>query len=60
MLTLRFDQEVRDEVADPSYQCYCFQPGVVDLDHLELVALRRVCKYLYMPHFRLIAPFQSP
>jgi len=51
-----FCEEMRDEVADPQHLHYRFQPGIIDLDHLELVALKRVCKYSYMPHFRLVAP----
>ena len=42
--------------ADPAYWEYRVQPGIIDLDHLELVALKRVSKSLWMPHFRLINP----
>lgn len=59
-LTLGINQEMREEVADPSYQRYGFQPGVIDVYHLELVALKRVCKYSYMPHFRLMASAGQP
>ncbi|KAF9653230.1 hypothetical protein BDM02DRAFT_3107779 [Thelephora ganbajun] len=54
-----FFEEMRDKAADPSYREYCIQPGVIDFDHLELVALKRVAKSSYMPHFRLISPPQS-
>lgn len=51
LIPLGFYQEVRDEVVDLSYQRY---PGVIDLDHLELVGLKGgVCKHSYMAHFRL-------
>ena len=40
--------------ADPSYRQYCVQPGVMDFNRLELVALKRVAQSSYMPHFRLI------
>lgn len=43
---------------DPSYREYCVQPGVIDLDHLELVALKRVSKSSWMPHFRKINTHQ--
>ena len=51
-----FHQEMLDKAADPSYYQYRGQPGVIDIDHLELVALKRVAKSSYMPHFRLITP----
>jgi hypothetical protein len=35
------------------------QPGIIDLNHLELVALKRVSKSSWMPHFRLISPHQK-
>jgi len=38
-----------------SHPEYRVQPGIIDLEHLELVALKRVAKSSYMPHFRLIA-----
>lgn len=41
---------------NPDHAKYCVQPGKVDLDHLELVALVRVSKDSWMPHFRLIVP----
>lgn len=49
-----FFEEMKDKFADPSYQQYMVRPGVIDIDHLELVALKRVAKASYMPHFRLI------
>jgi len=53
-LNLGLYQEMAEKEADPSYQEYRVQPGVIDLDHLELVALKRVSKQSWMPHFRLI------
>jgi len=41
---------------DPAYLEYRVQPGIIDLYHLELVALKRVAVGLWMPYFRLIAP----
>ena len=41
---------------DPDHARYRIQPGTVDLDHLELVALVRVSRGSWMPHFRLIVP----
>ena len=35
---------------------YCVQPGIIDAGHLELVALVKVTRDSWMPHFRLIAP----
>jgi len=35
---------------------YSVQPGIVDVDHLELVAFVKVAKGSWMPHFRLIPP----
>ena len=43
-------------VADPLHPEYRIQPGIVDFDHLELVALVKVARSSWMPHFRLIAP----
>jgi hypothetical protein len=60
MLNVGLNQEMQDKEADPSHREYRVQPGVVDLEHLELVALKRVSKSSWMPHFRLIAPSQSP
>jgi len=42
--------------ADPAYREYRVQPGTIDLNHLELVALKRVSKSSWMPHLRLIDP----
>ena len=35
------DQETKGKEADPSHPEYRVQPGVIGLDHLELVALER-------------------
>ena len=59
-LICEFNQEMQAKAADPRYQQYWAQPGVVDIDHLELVALKRVAKSSYMPHFRLITPPPQP
>jgi len=56
ILTLGLNQEMEGEAADPSHPEYRVQPGVIDLDHLELVGLKRASKSSYMPHFRLIPP----
>jgi hypothetical protein len=45
--------------ADRTYWKYRIQPGIIDLNHLELVALKRVSKSSWMPHFRLIPPRQK-
>lgn len=58
MLNLGLDQEMQGKEVDPSYSGYRGQPGIVDLEHLELVALKRVAESSYMPHFRLISPSQ--
>jgi len=52
------DQEMKGKEANPSYLEYRVQPGVIDLDHLELVALERITDSSWMPHFRLITPSQ--
>jgi len=44
------------EMPGPSHREYSLQPGIVDIDHLELVALTRSAGALWMPHFRLITP----
>lgn len=54
-----FFDEMQKEKADISYYEYRVQPGVIDIDHLELVALQRVAKASYMPHFRSFTPSQS-
>ena len=59
ILTLGLNQEMERKAADPSHPEYRVQPGIVDLDHLELVALKRASKSSYMPHFRLISSSQS-
>jgi len=56
MLTLGSNQEMQNKEGDPSHQEYRVKPGIIDYNHLELVALKRVAKSSYMPHFRLIAP----
>jgi len=53
-----FFVEKEGELPDPSYMKYRVKPGTIDIDHLELVALKRVSKSSWMPHFRLIAPPQ--
>lgn len=53
---MEFFEEMRDKTPDPSYTEYRSQPGVIDIDHLELVALKRVSMHSYIPHFRLITP----
>ena len=50
------NQEMRNKASDPSFAEYRSQPGVIDIEHLELVALKRVAKFSYMPHFRLVTP----
>jgi len=51
-----FFDEMMVKAGDPLHFQYWIQPGVVDIDHLELVALKRVAKASYMPHFRVITP----
>jgi len=41
---------------DPMHSKYSVQPGILDLNHLELVALVRVSRGSLMPHFRSIPP----
>jgi len=55
---MKIFEEMEGKPADPSYHQYRVQSGVIDMDHLELVALQRVAKASYMPHFRLITPSQ--
>ena len=45
---------MKDKVADPPDDEHRVRPGVVDIEHLELVALKRASKSSYMPYFRLI------
>lgn len=52
----RSNQEMHSKAVDPAYIQFRVRPGVIDIDHLELVALKRVAKASYMPHFRLIPP----
>jgi len=59
VLSLESYQDMEGKNADPSFWDYRVQSGVIDLDHLELVALKRVSKSSWMPHFRLITPPQS-
>jgi len=56
VLNIGLNQEMEGMKANPSYREFRAQPGVIDMDHLELVALKRVSKYSWMPHFRLITP----
>ena len=56
MLNLRMDQKMEGKEVDLSHLEYRIQPGVIDLDHLELVALKRVSESSWIPHFRLISP----
>ena len=56
MLNLRMDQKMEGKEVDLSHLEYRIQPGVIDLDHLELVALKRVSKASWIPYFRLISP----
>jgi len=37
-----------------SNSVYRIQPGTVDINHLELVALERVSKGSWMPHFQWV------
>ena len=55
VLNYRLHQEMQGKAADPLHLKYHAQPGVVDVAHLELAALRRVSVSSWMPHFRLIA-----
>ena len=55
MLNLGLNQEMEGKEADPSYPEYRIQPGVADLDNLELIALKRVAKSSWIPHFRMIS-----
>lgn len=50
------NQEMEGKEADSSYLMYRVQPGIIDLNHLELVALENVSRGSWMPHFRLIPP----
>ena len=59
MLNLRLNQEMQGKDPDPTYWEYRVQPGIIDLNHLELVALKRVSKASWMPHFRLVDPSRS-
>ena len=52
-----FVTQKMDGVApEPIWEKYCFQQGVVDADHLQLVALERVSQSSWMLHLRLISP----
>jgi len=53
MLTLELNQET---VVTQPHPEYLVQHAIVDLDHLELVALEKVAKSSFIPHFHLIAP----
>jgi len=54
-LKLILNQEMEGKVADRMYPEYRIRRGIIDLDHLELVALVKVAKDAWMPHFRRIA-----
>jgi len=56
MLNIGLNQQMQGKEADPAYLEYRAEPGTIDLDHLELVALKRVAVGLWMPYFRLITP----
>ena len=51
-----FPQKVDGVTPEPIWEKYCFQQGVVDADHLQLVALERVSQSSWMLHLRLIPP----
>jgi len=51
---------MQGQEANPAYREYSLRPGIVDFYHLELVALKRVAKSSWMPHFRLLAPSRPP
>ena len=59
MLNLGLNQEMQGKAANPSHWEYRVQPGIIDLEHLQLVALQRVSKSSWMPHFRLIPSPQA-
>jgi hypothetical protein len=59
MLNLGFELGNGERGSRSSYWEYRVQPGIIDLNHLELVALKRVSKSSWMPHFRLISPHQK-
>ena len=54
VLNSGLNQEKEGEVPDPLHQKYALQPGIIDIDHLELVALTSGSQWV--PHFRLITP----
>lgn len=54
MLNLGLNQKMKEAVANPLYLRYRVQPGIIDFDRLELVALQRVSQGSWMQHFRLI------
>ena len=58
MLNFGLNQEMQGQVPDPSHMEYRVQRGILDMDHLELVTLKRVSKSSWMPHFHLIVPPQ--
>ena len=52
-----FVPQKMDGVApEPIWEEYCIKQGVVDADHLQLVALERVSQSSWMLHLRLIPP----
>jgi hypothetical protein len=53
-------QKVDGAVPDPIWEKYCFRRGVVDADHLQLVALERVSQSSWMLHLRLTPPSAPP
>jgi len=60
VLNLGSDQEMKGKEADPSHLEHRAQHGVADLDLLELVALERISKSSWMPHFRSTTTPQQP
>jgi len=56
MLTIGSNQEMQGKEANPAHLEYRVQHGTIDVDHLALVALKRVAVGLWMPYFRLITP----
>jgi len=49
-----FSKKVEGAVPEPIWENYCFRRGVVDADHLQLVALERVSQSSWILHLRLI------
>lgn len=55
-----FSKKVEGAAPDPMWEKYCFRQGVVDAEHLQLVALERVSQSSWMLHLRLIPPAVPP